>query len=156
MQYQKFADIRYKIERNYQDRIITLDRIKSHTQLIEDLSDSELRIAQKNPYFRYHKTRAVWPLTNFLELPEMVADPAYAKIADLYKKIQKRKRYVHEFTEAGKLMEQASLLLSDMATKMANRTMTQTEYDTILSGKYEQFIKYTLKDIKSARLLLNA
>jgi hypothetical protein len=140
MQKRMFEKIKRDIELEFKVRLNNIERVKENVELISGLNDSELRILQKNPYF-HESRRKTLPLINFLECSELTSDVAFNNLRSLYKKIITKDPYVHYGDEESHPLQPVALSLSNLATKMANRTLTENEYNLIVNGEHETLVR---------------
>jgi len=117
---EKVEGIRVKI----QEQLEFLAGLERSRKLMEKLSDEELRIYQKNPYYGYYKKDAAWPVTNFSNFPEFKGDSVFQKILQIYEKFP-----FHDNNEI-------KLSLSQLATDMANRAMKEDVYNLLNEDKH--------------------
>jgi len=127
-----FDDIQGRVEREYQLRTAQIGTIKKNMEVLRNLTDSELRIFQKSPYFKHGWKNSVWPLTNFLDCNELVKDPAFQNLYELYIQIEKKDKFVGCGTKDDHPLQPIYRSLSELATRMAKRGMTEPEYKLIL------------------------
>lgn len=133
---QKTESLKQRIESRYNAAIIQLEDMERNWELLTRLSDTNLRLYQKNSYFRYHGRNAVWPLTNFSDCPELKTDPVFQELQYFHEEIHR----VDSCAGAlGSSLNKVLLEVDTLATKMANRSMKKEEYEAILLGKHEIF-----------------
>ncbi len=118
------------------------ENIQKRLAIMNSLSDTELRILQKNWYFGFHKKEAIWPVTNFTDypsMPEFEQDPVMQKLRPLYVSLEEY-REILPFTDDNvpirKEIEDVSTGLSGLATQMGNRDMGENTYTSLLENYF--------------------
>ena len=116
-----------RIKQEHRERMSTLSKLEYNLRVIQKFTDKQLRILIKNPYYLYHLPNAVWPLSNFTKYPELTDDPVFSKMHILYNEIFRIDKYVY-FSTKDTPLKTIYHSLDKLATKMANRTLTEPEY----------------------------
>ena len=127
--------------------------IEQRVAMSKSLSDDESRIYQKNWYFGYYKKKTVWPVTNFTDypgMPECKANPVMQTLRTLDFILDKYKSNI-PFSDNNrfirKQIDDTSISLSELATKIGNRDMKEDTYISLLKDKHPSLRKaYDLID----------
>jgi hypothetical protein len=135
----RFLKIRDKIgliEREAQSRKSQLARIQHNAITLDELdTPQKLMVYNKNDPFPPIEGHT-WELPAFLHCKELVADPVFQNLREVYEAVGEIKGW--RDSSHAKMIRGS---LSYLANKMANRTMTEEEYLSILEGKHEELVR---------------
>jgi hypothetical protein len=122
-----------RLEESIKDRLdntlYLVENLKRQAETNEKLDDVGLRLYQKNWYFGYYGRDCTWTVTNFNQFDEFKDDAVMQELARIYENLEKCKDKL-------KRIEKVSLGLSGLATHMANRSLKEEDYSSLLDGKH--------------------
>src|SRR3989344_3222051 len=143
---QNLNDVINKVERRikqeHRERMSALSKLEYNLRVINEFTDKQLRILIKNPYYLYHLPNAIYSLSKFTDCPELIADPVFSKMRNLHNEILKIDKYV-DFYVTDNPLTIIYRSLNKLATKMANRTLTESEYKSLLNDAHPVFKEYS-------------
>jgi len=121
----------------YEQQRSPIEKIKANWELTTRYNDDKLKILGKNSIFEIHSMGCIFWLRNFIDCPELIKDPAFSILSEMYNRIENFDDTIKSIGYSSNIpLTDIYCSLSELATKMANRTMTEPEYEAIITRKH--------------------